>query len=41
LTENNDMQRDRERLNRACCGPKSLVQVLGAPAPARMLGSKV
>jgi ArsR family transcriptional regulator, arsenate/arsenite/antimonite-responsive transcriptional repressor len=41
LKENNDMQRDRERLNRACCGPKSLVQVLGAPAPARMLGSRV
>jgi ArsR family transcriptional regulator len=29
------MQRDLERLSRACCGPKSLVQVLGAPAPAR------
>ena len=28
------MQRDRERLNRACCGPKSLVQVLGAPMPS-------
>lgn len=27
------MQRDRERLNRACCGPNSLVQVLGAPLP--------
>jgi ArsR family transcriptional regulator, arsenate/arsenite/antimonite-responsive transcriptional repressor len=36
LKENNEMQRDRERLNRACCGPKSLVQVLGAPAPARV-----
>lgn len=28
------MQRDRERLNRACCGPRSLVQVLGAPMPS-------
>jgi len=28
------MQRDRERLNRACCGPKSLVQILGAPMPS-------
>lgn len=36
LKENNEMQRDRERLNRACCGPKSLVEVLGAPAPARV-----
>lgn len=29
------MQRDRERLNRACCGPKSLVTQIGAPLPAR------
>src|SRR5580700_2452865 len=28
------LQRDRQRLTRACCGPKSLVQLLGAPAPA-------
>jgi len=34
LKESAEMQRDCERLNRACCGPKSLVQVLGAPAPA-------
>ena len=27
------MQRDLLQLNKACCGPKSLVQVLGAPAP--------
>lgn len=31
-----EMRRDCERLNRACCGPKSLVQVLGAPTPARI-----
>jgi ArsR family transcriptional regulator, arsenate/arsenite/antimonite-responsive transcriptional repressor len=36
LKENAEMQRDCERLNRACCGPKSLVQVLGAPTPARI-----
>jgi len=36
LKDHNEMQHDRERLNRACCGPKSLVQVLGAPAPARV-----
>ena len=34
LRANKQMQRDRERLNRACCGPKSLVQVLGAPVPS-------
>lgn len=36
LKESAAMQADCERLNRACCGPKSLVQVLGAPAPARI-----
>jgi ArsR family transcriptional regulator len=36
LNESSEMRRDRDRLNRACCGPKSLVQVLGAPAPARV-----
>lgn len=36
LKKSAEMQRDCERLNRACCGPKSLVQVLGAPAPARI-----
>jgi len=36
LRQDKQMQRDYERLNCACCGPKSLVQVLGAPAPARV-----
>jgi len=36
LRQDKDMQRDRARLQRACCGPKSLVQVLGAPLPARI-----
>ena len=36
LKNSAEMQRDCERLNRACCGPKSLVQVLGAPSPARI-----
>jgi ArsR family transcriptional regulator, arsenate/arsenite/antimonite-responsive transcriptional repressor len=36
LRQDKQMERDCERLNRACCGPKSLVQVLGAPAPARV-----
>jgi ArsR family transcriptional regulator len=36
LRQDKRMQRDCERLNWACCGPKSLVQVLGAPTPARV-----
>jgi ArsR family transcriptional regulator len=36
LKNNPEMQRDCERLNRACCGPKSLTEVLGAPIPARI-----
>jgi ArsR family transcriptional regulator len=27
-------QRDFRRLDKACCGPKSLVQLLGAPLPS-------
>jgi ArsR family transcriptional regulator len=34
LEQDKSLQRDRQRLNRACCGPRSLVQVLGAPAPS-------
>jgi ArsR family transcriptional regulator, arsenate/arsenite/antimonite-responsive transcriptional repressor len=41
LRQDREMQRDRERLNRACCGPKSLIQVLGAPAPAPIEASLV
>ena len=37
LKENEEIQRDCDRLNRACCGPKSLVQVLGAPAPSKVV----
>jgi ArsR family transcriptional regulator len=36
LRQDRGMQRDCERLNRACCGPKSLVQVLGAPLPSHV-----
>lgn len=36
LRQDREMQRDREHLSQACCGPKSLIQVLGAPVPARM-----
>ena len=38
LRQSKDMQRDRAGLRRACCGPNSLVQVLGAPVPARFGG---
>jgi len=34
LRADRQMQRDREQLNRACCGPRSLVEVLGAPMPS-------
>jgi ArsR family transcriptional regulator, arsenate/arsenite/antimonite-responsive transcriptional repressor len=34
LKQDADLQRDFQRLTRACCGPKSLVQVLGAPMPS-------
>jgi ArsR family transcriptional regulator len=30
-----EYRRDRKRLLKACCGPESLTQVMGAPAPAR------
>jgi ArsR family transcriptional regulator len=33
LKRNKEMRRDTERLARACCGPNSLVTVIGAPAP--------
>jgi ArsR family transcriptional regulator len=34
LKEDKELQRDFHRLNKACCGPSSLVHVLGAPLPA-------
>jgi len=33
LRQDKEMQRDKARLSHACCGPKSLVQLLGAPLP--------
>src|SRR5947209_6610685 len=35
LRQDKEMQRDRERLSRACCGPKSLVELIGAPLPTQ------
>jgi ArsR family transcriptional regulator, arsenate/arsenite/antimonite-responsive transcriptional repressor len=34
LKQDKELQRDFQRLNRACCGPKSLISLLGAPAPS-------
>lgn len=34
LKQDKELQRDFQRLTKACCGPSSLVQVLGAPMPA-------
>jgi ArsR family transcriptional regulator, arsenate/arsenite/antimonite-responsive transcriptional repressor len=34
LKRDKGLQRDRRRLNRACCGPRSLVRLLGAPTPS-------
>jgi ArsR family transcriptional regulator len=34
LKQEKRLQRDSQRLNRACCGPRSLVHLLGAPAPS-------
>lgn len=37
LQRDKEMQRDKERLNVACCSPKSLVRIIGAPLPAATL----
>ena len=34
LTEDKEMQKDRARLNQACCAPKKFVRLLGAPIPS-------
>ena len=33
LQQDEKLQRDLHRLDQACCGPRSLVQLLGAPLP--------
>jgi ArsR family transcriptional regulator, arsenate/arsenite/antimonite-responsive transcriptional repressor len=38
LRTDGQMQRDREHLEHACCGPKSLVQLMGAPMPSAVHG---
>jgi len=34
LSEDTEMQKDRGRLNRACCAPRKFVRLMGAPAPS-------
>jgi ArsR family transcriptional regulator len=36
LAEDEEMQRDRERLIKACCAPQPPVQLRGAPRPASL-----
>jgi len=33
LRRDKELQHDFQRLNKACCGPRSLVQLIGAPVP--------
>jgi len=33
LGQEKDMKQDLEQLRKACCGPKSLLQTIGAPLP--------
>ena len=35
LAKDKEIRADLERLDRACCGPRSLLQIMGAPLPAR------
>jgi len=39
LRQDKEMRRDLEHLKRACCGPQSLVQLMGAPLPTEVRGS--
>jgi ArsR family transcriptional regulator len=40
LAEDKEMQRDRERLARACCAPQRFVRLQGAPAPVPVVESR-
>ncbi|MDT4895215.1 MAG: ArsR family transcriptional regulator, arsenate/arsenite/antimonite-responsive transcriptional [Acidobacteriota bacterium] len=37
LTEDAEMQRDRERMVKVCCAPQPPVQLRGAPRPASLI----
>jgi len=34
LRRDKELQRDSQRLSQACCGPRSLAQLIGAPLPS-------
>src|SRR5438477_11894907 len=36
LAHDKEMERDKDRLAAACCGPRSLVQLIGAPRPVEV-----
>jgi ArsR family transcriptional regulator len=36
LKRDPQMQRDLHKLNAACCGPRSLMQIIGAPLPSQI-----
>lgn len=36
LADDAEMKRDRKRLQKMCCGPRSLVELKGAPIPAEL-----
>ena len=36
LRQDPHLRRDLQKLEKACCGPKSLVQLLGAPLPSEV-----
>ena len=39
LTQNREMQRDRERLIKVCCSPQAPVQLQSAPRPAGLVAA--
>jgi ArsR family transcriptional regulator, arsenate/arsenite/antimonite-responsive transcriptional repressor len=40
LKQNKELQRDLQKLTKACCGPNSLVGLLGAPLPKEQLSGR-
>lgn len=36
LRQDTNLRRDLQKLEKACCGPRSLVQLLGAPLPSEI-----
>jgi len=40
LRQNRELQADFRRLSQACCGPRSLVQLMGAPLPGRAVAAR-